>query len=229
MLHICTRAGRCWGCCCCGAGIREAKQKGKLLDLRRLGHFQLRSWGFSPTSPKTFIVESPFSKQEGNNQRLHREKTTLFFGTSTKQRFENKAEHCGSTTSILLVTRVPLPSPGTDLIHSIYCTVTKFSRQNSAWAYKTALRPDSDPQIALRLNPLPILAVEVQGGAQFSYITQQSTPRWVCKARRSSASWLKTTLSVAELLWINDNFARQNKLQVSQGGSAGLGAWQKHF
>lgn len=37
---------------------------------------------------------------------------------------------------------------------------------------------------------------------------------------------IMAALSVAELLWINDTFARQNKLQVSHGGSAGLGAWQ---
>lgn len=38
---------------------------------------------------------------------------------------------------------------------------------------------------------------------------------------------LTLALSVAELLHINDTFARQNELQGSQAGSAGPGAWQR--
>lgn len=43
--------------------------KGKFLGLRRLGHFQLGSWGSSLASPKMDLVVGLFffSRQEGNN------------------------------------------------------------------------------------------------------------------------------------------------------------------
>lgn len=75
--------------------------EGKAFRPKKAGALPAEKLGFSPTSPKIFVVGSPFSKQEGNKQRWHTEKAALFIGTSTKQQFENKAEHCGSTTSIL--------------------------------------------------------------------------------------------------------------------------------
>lgn len=73
-------AGRCWGDCCCGAGIREAKQKGRLSELRRLGHFQLRSWGFSLRLPtKLYVSQNSCFPNRRGTTRDDTERKQLYF------------------------------------------------------------------------------------------------------------------------------------------------------
>lgn len=51
---------RCWD--------QGGQAEGKAFRPNKAGALPTEKLGVSPTSPKTVVVGSPFSKQEGNNQ-----------------------------------------------------------------------------------------------------------------------------------------------------------------